>query len=223
MSYTGRLILGMVSLLVLLGVSVSCSSGQSDSGVAQIDESQVLETPVEPAVQSDTPVPLSSNAGTSDQSTDTTELTDEEIVTLFTSCMRDLGFSIPDPELNADGTVKRDVLRASMTQNPKFATKGRAALGNCLPLLEGVTFAEAPSAEDEIELQDNVLKFAQCLRDKGYDVPDPDFSGGNSRAAMRPILADLKGPASKVQEDVDECNELYFGAGAGAGGQSGGR
>jgi len=127
--------------------------------------------------------------------------------------MRDQGFNTPDPVLNADGTVDLNALRTSMAQDPKFAAKGREALGDCLPLLEGATFAEERPPEDEIALQDNVLRFAQCLRDKGYEVPDPDFSGGNPRGAMRPILADLKGPASRVQEDVDSCNELIFGGG----------
>ena len=41
---TRTLIFGMVSLLGLLSATASCSSGQSDRSVAQIDESHVLET-----------------------------------------------------------------------------------------------------------------------------------------------------------------------------------
>ncbi len=30
---------------------------------------------------------------------------------------------------------------------------------------------------DLVELQDTFLEFAACMRDNGYDIPDPDFSG----------------------------------------------
>ena len=66
--------------------------------------------------------------------------TDEDITTDFTTCMRKNGFSIPDPELNADGTVDTVALRESVIQDPKFDwqdPKTQEILGECLPLLQG--------------------------------------------------------------------------------------
>jgi hypothetical protein len=86
MSSTIRSILALVGwlvLLVLLGVSASCGSGQSGSNVAQIDDSQELEISVGSAVQSGTSAPSTSEAGKSG----TSRLTDEEITTVLTTCL----------------------------------------------------------------------------------------------------------------------------------------
>ena len=32
--------------------------------------------------------------------------------------------------------------------------------------------------------QDRALKFAQCMRDNGVDMPDPDFAGGGIRVTI---------------------------------------
>ena len=77
--------------------------------------------------------------------------------------MRDHGFNIPDPELNADGSINWAPLKESIDQDPKYAAKSKEAYEDCLPLLEGATFSKKESPEDEIELQDNLLKYAKCL------------------------------------------------------------
>ena len=210
---TRTLIFGMVSLLGLLSATASCSSGQSDRSVAQIDESHVLKTSSKSGMRPTTPVPSKSDAATLDKNTDTSEFTDEEIATLFTTCIRDHGFNVPDPELNADGTVKWGGLKDSFDQDPAFdleKRRGSQALDDCLPLLEGITVTKDESLEDKIQLQDDMLTFAQCLRDGGLDVPDPDFSDG-PRASMKPIIDDLKGSGSRVQNIIDSCTEYIFG------------
>ena len=200
------------ALLLLLGLHACSNSDRSNDGVARVGDANVLSTLTESAIQPKTLDPQTTEPPSSGRNIDTSELTDEEITTLFTTCMRNHGFNIPDPVVNADGTVDQMALRASLGQDPKFQVSGKAreALGDCLPLLEGATFAKEPSPEDEIQLQDDMLKFAQCLRDKGIDVPDPDFSDNpdNPRAAMRPMVANLKGP--KVGESVRECIGLVF-------------
>ena len=125
MSFTKRLLVRVVSLLILLGGSASCSSDQTGPGVAQIDESQMAEIEIstESADTSnpgaDTPTPSTSDSGASDKKTDSSELTDEEITTKFTTCIRDHEFNIPDPVLFADGTVNLGPLKDSMAQDPK--------------------------------------------------------------------------------------------------------
>ena len=41
-------------------------------------------------------------------------------------------------------------------------------------MLEGVTLGR--QQRDLTEFQDTFLEFASCMRDNGYDMPDPDFS-----------------------------------------------
>jgi len=139
--------------------------------------------------------------------------TDEDITTDFTTCMRKNGFSIPDPELNADGTVDTVALRESVIQDPKFNwqdPKTQEILGECLPLLQGATFAQEASAEEQVEFQDNLLKFAECLRSDGVPVSDPDFSGG-TRSAITSMFAGIDTQDTKIQASIATCREVYFG------------
>ena len=213
MKHEQRLILALVCLVLLTGVFASCSGVQSNSGVARIDEQQISEPAIESATRSDPPSDTAeasaSDTGVPRDNPDTSKLTDEAITTRFTACLRDYGFNIGDPELNADGTVNQQSLRQSLFQDPKFQTKGREALENCLPLLQGATFAQPPSPEDQIEFQDTLLKFAQCLRDQGLDVPDPDFTNG-ARAGMASILQGINIQSKRVEEAMLACRESIF-------------
>ena len=216
MTYIKRLILGLVILQMPLLMSAFCGPDQSSPGVAQIDESQVSETSSKPTgqtnPQSDTPAQSAPKAGTSDSDADTAELTDEEIATIFAQCMRDFGFSSSDPELNADATVNLPKLRSSITEDSKFdlgSPETRGALQTCVPLLQNATFAQQPSPEDQLELQDNILALAQCLRDAGLDIPDPDFSG-NIRASMRSIAINVQQTEGSL-DALQSCAEPIFG------------
>lgn len=214
MRYDRQLILGLVLLLATLVLSACSSSDKSNAGVAEIDDSQAAETPTEPVPPSDSSEQSASETDTSDENANTAELTDEEITTLFTECFRDLGLNIPDPVVNADGSVDLGAIRQSIV--PLQAEFGQEkvvnALEDCLPLLERATFAAQPSGEDLVELEDNLLTLVQCLRDEGFDVPDPDFSDG-PRAAMTSIIQGLAGANPRVEESVESCVELVFGTG----------
>jgi hypothetical protein len=187
------------AILVLLIITLtSCISNSTINGVAHIDKSPAIESSA------------SSDTYPSDMNPETYQPSDEEITTRFTSCMRNHGFDTPDPELNADGTINWAPIKQSISQDPKFKGKDSQTLDDCLPLLEEATFSQDRPRENEIEIQDNLLQFAQCLRDNGIDVPDPDFSNG-TRAAMKPIIQDIEIKSSKIQKSLDSCNSLVFG------------
>ena len=104
--------------------------------------------------------------------------------------MRGYGFDVTDPTLNADGSVDLEGLRDSIMTDPNFdisSEKTVQALQDCLALLEDATFAGAPTQEDQIELQDNLLDFAECIRENGIDIPDPEFSN-NPRLIMNSMF-----------------------------------
>jgi len=206
-----RLILVLVLLMAALVVSACSSDNQSGSGVARLEDTQ----PAEPVIvsagpsnpQADTPVPLVSETNATEQADP--EQTDEEILTKFAACLRDHGLEAPDPEVNADGSLDLLAFRQSVVQsNP--AILNSPALVECLPLLAEATFAQPSSAEDEVELQDNILIVAQCLRDQGIDVPDPEFSNG-IRAAMGAMIQQAGGADSRVQQIFETCAESVFG------------
>ena len=146
-------ILIMTSLILCLSLtSISCGgSDSSNDGVITID------TPTSEEIDTD----LTS------ENSDERIKTDEEITTEFTTCLRGYGFDVTDPTLNADGTVDLEGLRGSIIGDPNFdisSEKTVQALQECLGLLEDATFATAPTQEDQIELQDNLLEFAECIR-----------------------------------------------------------
>ena len=211
----GRLILGLALLIAALVVSACSGVGQASSGVAQIDDPQVVKPPVKSAgpsnPQSETPAQLASETGASIKKTDTANPTDEELTTNFTVCLRDHELNIPDPVLNADGSVDLGALKQSFDQYSN-GKRSSQALDECLHLLDGATFSKKDSPEDEIQLQDDLLAFTQCLRDEGIDVPDPDFSG-DPRAGMGAMKQALKGANARMERGIDSCNELVFGAG----------
>jgi hypothetical protein len=62
------------------------------------------------------------------------------------------------------------------------------------------------------EFQDAALKFAKCMRSKGIDVPDPDFSGTDTPGAGGPnangrrgLFGSLDRNDPKVQQAFDAC------------------
>jgi len=187
-------LLGMTAVL-MLGVFSCYQDNQPGRGVAEVGGSQIADS------RNETEGDVSS-AG----------LTDEEMVTGFTVCMRNHGFNIPDPELNADGTVNFYALKEGVFREPEYKGASTKAFDQCLPLLDRFTVAKDESPEDEIELQDNLLKFAQCLRDNGVAVADPDFSG--ERESWKSNLQDIKGAASRLEKIIALCSESIFGVGS---------
>lgn len=53
----------------------------------------------------------------------------------------------------------------------------REAFNACSHLLAGV--AQQVAGFDRIEMEDRLLSYAVCMRDHGYDMPDPDFGSGS--------------------------------------------
>jgi len=191
-------ILIMTSLILCLSLtSISCGgSDSSNDGVITID------TPTSEEIDTD----LTS------ENSDERIKTDEEITTEFTTCLRGYGFDVTDPTLNADGTVDLEGLRGSIIGDPNFdisSEKTVQALQECLGLLEDATFATAPTQEDQIELQDNLLEFAECIRENGIDIPDPEFSN-DPRVTMRSMFENIT-VTPKVEKAIESCSGIIFG------------
>ena len=185
-----RLTCVVICMILQLAVSAGCSSSASSSVVSGVGESQRFETDSK-----------TSNAG----------LTDEDITKRFTECIREHGLNVSDPEVSADGTVNLRALKEDWANNTVGKVKSGEILDECLPLLQGATFSEKESAEDQIELQDLLLEFAQCLRDDGHNVRDPIFSD-DDRLSKETMFAELKGADSRVQRSINSCSERVFGA-----------
>ncbi len=146
----------------------------------------------------------------------------------FAACMREHGVDMPDPEFGGDGFIR-------VGPGPGAST-GSATAGQ--PTEPPAGFEEADKACRHIlddlvqdgggpidaEAQDRMLEFAECMREHGVDMPDPDFSGGGGR--FRAEIGD-KGidPSSDTFKDAQEACGSLFGPGGprGAGGAGGPR
>jgi hypothetical protein len=113
----------------------------------------------------------------------------------FARCMREKGFDVPDPEPGVDG-VRGLLMDGDRRNEPGF----REAERDCRKHLEGLV--AGLDEEQRREFEDARLEFAQCMREKGFDVPDPR-SGADPEAALGEL--DLEDP--RVQEAMDVCIE----------------
>lgn len=115
-----------------------------------------------------------------------TETKDREKAWLdFAKCMREQGIEMADPEVSDNGGMVR-VRPAARAAAPPDEKKMEAADKACRHHIEGVD--GGPGKLDDPEMQDRLVKFAQCMREQGIDVPDPGSDGG--RVAFRMVEGD---------------------------------
>ena len=90
----------------------------------------------------------------------------EEQAREFAQCMREHGVDIPDPDTAGGGGV-----RITVSGNPGGT---QAALQACQDKLPN---GGTPPSMDP-EQQEKLREYAQCMREHGVDIPDPDPNGG---------------------------------------------
>jgi hypothetical protein len=121
-------------------------------------------------------------SGDSDETTTTTaaavEADIEDAALEFAQCMRDNGVpDFPDPRFTEGGGGV--VIGGPDGEGPGFdpgSDEVRAAFESCGETLERAAFGPGDGNIDATELQDNLLAMAECLRDQGLEVDDPDLS-----------------------------------------------
>lgn len=207
------------SLSVLVGLALLAAACGGDGEEAEAAPVVVIDG--ETAADEGTG---STGDDTTDGDTASGEATDEELALEFAQCMRDNGFpDWPDPTVNADGSIE---LVAGGAQQAGIDLEDGdldTALDACGDIVAGASFL--PGADlDQSEIEDGLLAFAQCLRDLGHDVADPDLSGQlrpgpDGPGGMFASGFDPQDPANAA--DVQTCQTEAFGAG-GFGGAAGG-
>ncbi len=165
-----------------------------------------------------TTAPASTDTASTDPEQDGTDeaVSDEERLLEFAACMRDNGVEFPDPIVEADGTISfglRPGAGGASRSAENLQRIGRdrdlpAAREACGGLLEGLAFGRGSQdfAEAQAEQADRLLEFAQCLRDNGIDVGDPDTSGfgpgGGGGAALPFGDVDFDDPDASAALDI---------------------
>ncbi|MGZ4381254.1 MAG: hypothetical protein ACXVZ3_07530 [Gaiellaceae bacterium] len=137
----------------------------------------------------------------------------------YVKCLRGQGFDIPDPNFNrgdaSGGGGLRGIFGSVNRSDPKF----QKAQTKCRSILAAVRPQFSPA--DRQKFQDAALKFAQCMRKNGVNVPDPDFSGGGGGGGLfGGSTIDRNDP--KVQAAMQTCRSVFTSAGLTRGGRVGG-
>jgi len=185
--------------LALALVATACGgSAGADDGVASLEDSDASDA-----------VPATTVAAVGQ----------EEALLAFTACLRQQGIDVPDPTMDADGNLQLG--RPNSAQgDPDFDRDTfRAARELCSEHLEGVALGFR--GEDRTETEDQLLEFAACIRENGYDMPDPDFSNSAPGQGGGPFSGIDRGDPA-FQAAAEACSDLLPGVGRGLPGGPGG-
>ncbi len=133
----------------------------------------------------------------------------------FAACIRDEGVDVSDPTVDADGNVRLSRMSEGLDEDGRAALD--AAREVCAYALDGVTLGF--SGEDSTEREDQFLAYAVCMRENGYDMPDPDFSnlGTSGGGGQRAIFGDLDREDPDFQAAQEVCSVNLSGGGQGGG------
>lgn len=125
----------------------------------------------------------------------------------FAQCMRDNGVDMPDPKQDDNGGIAIEAVPGDA--GPIDEDKMKTAHEACKKFLPNGGEFKPPSPEE----QDKARQSAKCMRDKGYNWPDPKFDGGGSAETLElPNMDD-----DKVKQDMKDCGMPEFGVARRAG------
>ena len=127
-------------------------------------------------------------------------LSPEDAQLLLARCLRDSGYDVKDPK-NDEGlrSVLTPIFLAAdeKGRTELFETIQVCAEENNIPLGDNADF-ENP--EDVADRLDTELEFAQCLREKGIEVEDP-----NAERPLRSILIGLVQSGQYLEDQIREA------------------
>ncbi len=183
----------LVASLALVATACGGSAG-ADDGVASLDDSTVLDAVATTAAP---------------------DVSQEEALLAFSACLRDQGIDVPDPTMDADGNVRLE-RPAGAQEDPDFDRDAfRAAREACDEHLENVTLGFR--GEDRTEIEDQLLEFAECVRENGYDMPDPDFSATPGAGGGGGPFGGIDRSDPVFQAAAESCSDSLPGVGRGGG------
>jgi hypothetical protein len=136
----------------------------------------------------------------------------EDAMVDFAACMRDHGVDMPDPVQSSSGdgpqtfAIQIGGTGPSTGGGPDPAVE--EATTACNPILEAAQQnMPKPSAEEEAKMRDQALKFAQCMRDHGVDMPDPTFDSSGAGMIVKGSNDDAPPiDSDKFNEAATACN-----------------
>ncbi|MEM8904854.1 MAG: hypothetical protein AAGF02_14225 [Actinomycetota bacterium] len=198
---------GVTLALAALALLAACGDGDDDGVTAAPIVVEGAESASGGAASGD------------DGSGDAAPAADDEALALeFADCMRAEGIDYVDPDIGADGSV--DLLSGFANVDPtEGQDEAQAAFDVCGEILDGSTLL--PDGSEAVANEDALLEFAQCLRDQGLDVEDPDVNaigGGGGGGGPQALFGENFDPFDPDNQPMLEvCAPIMADAGLGPG------
>jgi hypothetical protein len=129
----------------------------------------------------------------------------------YAQCMRSHGVDMPDPQFSGGGMSMR-IGGPGADRIPKATLD--SAQKACQKILESVKPPTMSKAQ-QAKARKAALKMAQCMRDKGFDFPDPQF-GANGEFQQRIGGPGKSGPNPndpRFQQAMQACAKATGGPG----------
>jgi hypothetical protein len=170
-------VLAATAVTLLLGLSAACGDSKDAD---------------------DSALPDAAGASSASPSADDeADLDPEDAMLKFAQCMREHGVDMPDPSpgggirVNGEG-MSEDQMEAAQAACQKW-----------------MDMAEPEGGGDELseEEKQSFLDMAACMRERGYNFPDPTFDGGRVTQKVEKGEGDLPGPDDEAfRKDAEECS-----------------
>lgn len=109
-------------------------------------------------------------------------------------CLREQGLDIPEPKPGQDG----------MGITIDGGSKGKEEMEKAFKACEDKAVGGGPKELTQAE-KDKMVAFARCMRENGFDMPDPKFDGGAMQAAPALKQKDMK----KFEKANKACESAY--------------
>ncbi len=200
-----------ITALVVLAISLAaCSSAAGGSGVATLEET------------------VDTTAVVGGSGTEAT-LDVETQMLAFAQCMRDQGVDMEDPTVDADGNLGFGAFRGPQGEGDQGGQPEgfRDAIDLCRPMLDGLELGFGRG--DQTDFQDTLLEYAQCMRDNGYSMDDPDLTSFGPGTGEEGAGTERRGPFGDVdfedpafQAAQTVCGDVLGGVGPGGQGPGAG-
>lgn len=182
----------ILALVVLLSLgAAACSTGISND-VASLD-----------------PV-----ASTAVGSIDAPESVDaEQAMLAITQCLRDGGIDVGDPIIDNNGNPQLPPFSFQTggpgnDVDPEAEMKAmEAVMTVCQHHLDGVVF-DGTEQGNMAEVEDTFVAYAECMRNHGIDMPDPDFSAGGIVD-----LGTMDAGGNTYEAAHADCKDVFTGSG----------
>lgn len=174
-------------VLVAIALVAAACGGSDDEGVASLEGSSTTT--------------IAAEAEMSAQEQDNAKLM------AFSACMRDNGIAeFPDLVVAADGSVDFGNAEEQLEDIDEDEIQG--AFDACADHLDGLSFAPGGANFNFTEIQDTLLEFAICMRDNGYDLPDPDFSNFDLGSGAGPF-GEIDPTDPEFEQAFEACEHIF--------------